>query len=643
MRWPRAGIVVVLLAAVLAWPSAATAATSMSIRWQLPANGLYAIGIDHVKLDGTSAGGYEQFYEYPYSLYQNNPILPNPVGVNSTPTLSQVRMEFYDRPTSPAGNYNPLNGDGAVAIRINPSAAPNIGMVTFPVPGGPNVGKFFGDVLSRTTVTPDRVRIEIFQTTGQPLTSTGYAMDAFSASNSVGAAYNTGPLWNGQYIAFITDTATGRQAIGFMNLSGNTKFDLDLDITCFGIDECQWSGAVGNSQGQFHSLNPTRLVDTRTGLGMPGSLAPGDGRNSDPNSLHRMQSRLGHEFQVAGVGGVPARGVSAVLLNITVTGGSHSGAVRLIPKPPRSAVWQDQSSYPAGNYQAPGIYWNAWDTRASMQLVKVGVGGRVRVESYSQGHVHFLVDVVGWVDQGQPNQGGDRLVTVSPQRLLDTRTGAGGPQLPFGLSDTRQLDVTDVAGIPSGAKAVIGNVTATQSTGRAWQLVWPAGTAQPNASVLNTHTGTTRPNMVLAGVGQNGQWSIFNNTATTALIFDATGYFTATGGSTGKITAVPSAVVLGNTSRAAGSDVALRVVGTGGVATSGVAAVFVLITSGGPGSGWVTAYPSGGTRPNVSNVNWIPGQTAVNLALVPVGADGNIRIYNSSAASITVSVVGWVN
>jgi len=650
-KWPRLVTLMVLLAGLLAWPAPASAATSMSIRWQLPSGGLYAIGIDHVLSNGTSPDGYEQFYEFPYSLYKNNPILPHPVSVYSAANLSEVRVEFYDRPTNPPGNYDPLEGDGAVAVRIpriippnTPNTAPNLGLVTFPVPGGPSVANFFGDVVSRTPVTTGRVRIEIFQTTNQPLSSTGWPLDAFSANNSVGGSYTTGPLWNGQYIAFITDTVTARQAIGFMNLSGNTRLDLDLDIACFGIDECQFSGSVPPSQGEFHPVQPARLVDSRSGQGMPGSVSPGDGRNPDPNPNHRMQSRAGHEFVVTGLGGVPKSGVSAVLLNITVTSGSHWGTIRLIPKPPRSDVWQDQSSYPAGNYQAPAIYWDPWDTRASLQLVKVGVGGRVRVESYSMGHVHFIVDVVGWVDQGQPNQDGDRLLTVAPQRLLDTRDGTGGSTAPFGLTDTRQLDVAGAHGIPGDAKAVIGNLTATQSSGRSWQLVWPAGSSLPTASVLNTDTGRVRPNMVLSATGSGGNWSIYNSLGNTALIFDAVGYLTAASGSTGRITAVPSAVVQGGVARPANNDAPLRVVGTAGVPTSGVSAVFVLITvSSTTGTGWATAYPSGVTRPNVSNLNWTPGQMTANMALVPVGADGNIRIFNSQAANVTVSVLGWVN
>ena len=661
MRWHRAGITVMLIAAALAWSSPASAATNVTINFALPAGGLYSIGVDHVRTDGTSPlPGYEDFYEAPYSQYGNNEVIQNlasaQVVVTSQPTLSQVRIEIYSRPTSPCTRLsppctnNPSNGDGAVAIRVpgTLSGTKSVGMVKIPKLGEASTGRFIGQVFSRDPIPDDRVRIEIFQTTGQPAGSAGAVFDAFSASKSVGTGYVTGPLWYGQYIAFITDDVTGRQAIGFLNLSSaSSTFDLDLDIQCFGLDECQSTGSFPDMRGQFHALNPTRIVDTRPApfgpLGMPGSLAPGDGRNSDPNSTNRLASRLGHEFRVTGVGGVPTTGVSAVLVNVTVTQGSASGGLRLIPKPPRTDVWQDQFSYPTGNYQARGIYWNAFDTRASMQLVKVGVGGRVRVESISSGHVHLIVDVVGWVDQGQPGQGGDRLVTVDPERLMDTRVEKGGIG-PFGAAETRLLKVTEVAGIPANAKAVIGNLTATQSTARAFQTVWPSGTTLPNASVLNTAAQSTRPNMVLAGVGAGGQWSIYNSVPSTALIVDATGYFTAATGSTGKITAVPSAVVLAPTLQADRSNLSLRIVGTGGVPTSGVSAVFVLITAAGPDGGYITAYRSGVTTvPNVSNVNWFPGQTAVNLALVPVGADGNIKIFNKGYASITISVVGWVN
>jgi hypothetical protein len=62
--------------------------------------------------------------------------------------------------------------------------------------------------------------------------------------------------------------------------------------------------------GAFGSLAPLRLLDTRTGLGAA-TVAPG-------GTVH---------LQVEGRGGVPATGISAVVLNVTATAPSKAGFV----------------------------------------------------------------------------------------------------------------------------------------------------------------------------------------------------------------------------------------------------------------------------------------------------------------------------
>ncbi len=56
--------------------------------------------------------------------------------------------------------------------------------------------------------------------------------------------------------------------------------------------------------GGFTAVTPARILDTRTGLGAPAAKVAG-GQTV--------------ELQVTGRGGIPAGGVSAVALNVTVT------------------------------------------------------------------------------------------------------------------------------------------------------------------------------------------------------------------------------------------------------------------------------------------------------------------------------------
>lgn len=641
---PRAVVMVVVVALLVALvPTArrADAATSMSVSWSLPTGKSYSIGIDHVRLDGSSNGGYEQFYEWPTSIYNNNPIMPNPVGIYSASTLSEVRMEFYQSPTGKV--YSTSNGS-AVAIRLAPGGSRNIGAIAFPIAGSPGTGQFTGNVLSKTAVASGRVNFEIFQWTGQPTSSTGVELDAFSAGPNSGGTYTTGPLWNGKYLAFVTDTATGRQALGIIDLNGRTVLDIDLDVVCFGMDECQWTGTVPDAGGEFHATPPTRIVDTRLNQGIAGIVTPGDGRNPDPNPDKRLASRLNHEFQATGVGGVPRVGVSAVLINVTVTGGTSSGSLRVFPKPPRTGIFADQSSFPASNTQSAAVWWNPGEAKASLQLVEVGAGGRIRVDNVSYGNVHLVVDVVGWFDESQPGQDGGRLMTINPTRFLDSRIGTGTELRKFGDQETRTLQVADRDGIGADAMSVIGTLTSVNADGRSYQTVWPGGT-MPTASVLNTITGQVRPNLVSVSVGTGSLWSMFNFAPSTDLIFDAVGWFTNTAGTGGDTTAIPSATVLGPTAFAQYEDRVVTVTGRGGVPASGVKAVWVQTTANfGSTRGFLTVYPNGITRPTASNLNWVPNQSVSNLALVPVGTNGAIRVYNATGtAAVTVAVVGWVS
>ena len=60
--------------------------------------------------------------------------------------------------------------------------------------------------------------------------------------------------------------------------------------------------------------------------------------------------------------------------------------------------------------------------------------------------------------------------------------------------------------------------------------------------------------------------------------------------------------------------------------------------------GFLTAFASGASKPNASNVNYARGQTVPNLAVVPVGPDGKVQIANTSAGTVQViaDVSGYI-
>ncbi|MEJ6739955.1 MAG: S8 family serine peptidase, partial [Actinomycetota bacterium] len=87
----------------------------------------------------------------------------------------------------------------------------------------------------------------------------------------------------------------------------------------------------------------------------------------------------------------------------------------------------------------------------------------------------------------------------------------------------------------------------------------------------------------------------------------------------------------------------LVVEGRAGIPSTGVDAVAVNVTVVSPtASNYVTIYPSGTPKPNASNINFVAGQNIPNMAIVKVGSDGKIAIYNESGLTqVIVDVVGW--
>jgi hypothetical protein len=79
-----------------------------------------------------------------------------------------------------------------------------------------------------------------------------------------------------------------------------------------------------------------------------------------------------------------------------------------------------------------------------------------------------------------------------------------------------------------------------------------------------------------------------------------------------------------------GGTLRLQVTGRGGVPAIATALVYNLTITQPTGSGFLTVYPSGAARPNVSNINFVAGQTMANSGTTKLGADGSLTIFNDA-------------
>ena len=92
----------------------------------------------------------------------------------------------------------------------------------------------------------------------------------------------------------------------------------------------------------------------------------------------------------------------------------------------------------------------------------------------------------------------------------------------------------------------------------------------------------------------------------------------------------------------------LKVVGTGGIPTSGVTAVSLNVTAVDTQTndygGFVSVYPCASVstaKPDVSNMNFGSGQTIANAVTVPVSTDGHICLYVYGTAHLLVDANGY--
>ncbi|MCA1657211.1 MAG: hypothetical protein LC713_05820, partial [Actinobacteria bacterium] len=245
-----------------------------------------------------------------------------------------------------------------------------------------------------------------------------------------------------------------------------------------------------------------------------------------------------------------------------------------------------------------------------------------------------------------------RYTPLSPARILDTRVGIGGISTPVGPGASVDVQVSGQGGVPaSGVSAVVMNVTVTQPTGNGFLTLSPTGTPRPNASNLNFTVGENIPNLVVVKLGTGGRVNLFNSAGSTHVIFDVAGWYSDNpNGADGRYQPLVPARILdtrvgpgAGLTLGPGASLDLTVLGQGGVPGGGAeAAVLNVAVTNTTGSSFLTIYPTGQPRPNASNLNWNPGDTVSNRAMVRLGTGGRVTIFNSAgSADIIVDVGGW--
>jgi hypothetical protein len=358
----------------------------------------------------------------------------------------------------------------------------------------------------------------------------------------------------------------------------------------------------------FTPLGPTRILDTRNSGG-GGHLGPGSTRH----------------IVIIGLTGV-ASDANAVLLNVTAVAPTAGSFLKVYP---------DGISSPATS----NLDFSAGQTTANMALVPIGADGSIDIYN-NAGNVDILVDIAGFYAQGATGT----FTSVAPQRILDTRTGfingTSGTPAPLGADHSMSLQVGG-AGTPvpsQGLTAVVLNLTVVNAIADSFLTVFPSGQNKPDTSNLDFSAGQTIANLVVVPVSNNDLITIWNHAGTVDVVADLFGYYTGGAGSTFTPVTPVRALdtrhgtgVNGTVVAPLGSNAVLPLTVTGvttGVPATATAVVLHITAVNATGASDLTVYPDGMSPPGTTNLHVISGQIISNLAIVAIGANGVVDLWN---------------
>ncbi|MFD0583729.1 choice-of-anchor D domain-containing protein [Dactylosporangium darangshiense] len=383
-----------------------------------------------------------------------------------------------------------------------------------------------------------------------------------------------------------------------------------------------------DAEGTYVPVIPSRLLDTREGNGAP--KAPlGGGQTM--------------YLQVTGRGGVPSSKVSAVVLNMTVTGPTSAGYLTVYPtgitRPTASNL-----NFPAG-----------W-TGANAVTVPVGTDGQVDIFN-AAGNVHVIADVLGYYyayDDTHTQWAGGQYQPTLPERVLDTRDSAfGGALAP---SEYVRIPVSYGSAVDSHIRALAVNITAVTPTMGGFVTAWNGIGPPPTASTLNFTPGSVVPNFAVVPTawcfqcGGGGYPSIGVGNYSggyTHIVVDIFGFY-----DDGQLPGglrfhplTPTRIV--DTRDGLGAS---TFTGTGtktvtaptAVAGDNTYALVTNVTGVDPAnSTYLSLWATGDTKPTVSNLNLTPHEVRPNAAFVPVGPGNKFNVFNAAwKVDVVIDVSG---
>jgi len=376
----------------------------------------------------------------------------------------------------------------------------------------------------------------------------------------------------------------------------------------------------------FFTVPPCRIADTRT---------------TTP-----LTSGVQQTFQVTGLCGIPAS-ARAVSFNVTVVSPTGPGFLIFFPGNqtagpfPHSTINFDSANSPRAN-------------NANLRLATNGAGS-VNIYPYvaaSPGQVHVILDVYGYFSEDTTPapgaQGPFGFQTLTPCRIADTRTST-----PIAVNTTRNFTVQGVCGVPAGAAAAPLNIAVIAPTAGGQASLFKAG-AFPPVPTINFNAGVVLANgarIGLAPTTPDVSINFYSPTAgaSTHALIDVYGYFKSDAPLKYRPIITCRAVDTrfadqgGPAPLGAPETRNFQIRGNCGVPTSAKAVAVNITSVGSGGQGFLTVYPSGGSMPAASYLNFDPSQGALaNGGIVALSTlPDDLAITSANSTHVIIDVFGY--
>jgi len=286
-------------------------------------------------------------------------------------------------------------------------------------------------------------------------------------------------------------------ANGWVNVYSSVATDLIVDRLAVFVPH-------DGGAGQLVTTTPTRILDTRTCLGLTGC----DG-TARPSSTWTTVEVGGFEDPADDAADVPEDAIAAVV-SITVDSPINRGFL--------SAVPGGQGSFTSSN-----MNYEVGQSLTDMAIVPINAANPGEIDMFISGSTHLQVDLLGWfTGSGPVDSPAGAYQPVRPQRTLDTRQPLGSPKV--APATLLNVDAT-LAGVPADAAAVFMNNAAVATAGTGVLQVCAAEQAFPPV-FQNLSSGAVGLNIAASTISRlaGGHYTM-KATMTSHFISDVGGYF----------------------------------------------------------------------------------------------------------------------